>query len=210
LTAVPEAPPVGGGEKKSLRRQMRRARRSLTRAEQAVAARDLARRLRCLPWFANANHVGLYIAADGEIDPAGIAVEARARGIRCYLPVLLPGQGNEMRFGPWRDDTPMRHNRYGIPEPDVPAARLLPAMALDLVLMPLVAFDARGNRLGMGGGYYDRALAFLARRRYWRKPRLLGLAHELQRVEHLAPDPWDIRLDGVVSDRAYYPARRES
>lgn len=187
---------------------MRHARRDLAPGEQAAAARALARRLCALPWFFNARHLGLYIAADGEIDPAPIAAEALARGIRCYLPVLLPGQGNGMRFGPWQPDAAMIRNRYGIPEPDVPAALLRPAMSLDLVLMPLVAFDARGNRLGMGGGYYDRALAFLSRRRLWRKPRLLGLAHELQRVERLEVDPWDVPLDGVASDRAFYPARR--
>ena len=95
-------------------------------------------------------------------------------------------------------------NRYGIPEPRVSARELMKAEDLDLVLLPLVAFDKRGNRLGRGVGFYDKTLAFLHRRRHLRKPHLLGLAHDFQRLSAVPTDDWDVPLDGVVTDRAVY------
>jgi 5-formyltetrahydrofolate cyclo-ligase len=79
--------------------------------------------------------------------------------------------------------------------------------ALDLVLLPLVGFDDAGGRLGMGGGFYDRSLAYLARRQSWRKPTLLGLAHECQKVERLAQASWDVPLAGTVTDKHWYSAK---
>jgi 5-formyltetrahydrofolate cyclo-ligase len=104
-----------------------------------------------------------------------------------------------MRFGRVGRTTRMAPNRYGIPEPL--DARPLRARQLDLLLMPLVGFDHRGYRLGMGGGYYDATLAFMQHRRLWRKPRLVGIAYECQRVEALPHDPWDMPLDAVLTER---------
>ena len=75
---------------------------------------------------------------------------------------------------------------------------------LDLILLPLVGFDLKGNRLGMGGGYYDRTLSYLRHRRFWIKPRLVGVAHECQKVDSLIARPWDIPLDAVVTETAFY------
>ncbi len=77
---------------------------------------------------------------------------------------------------------------------------------LDLVLVPLVGFDARGHRLGMGAGFYDRRFVFLRHRRTWRKPLLIGLAFEVRRVERLAEAAHDVPLWGVVTERAVYGA----
>ena len=72
--------------------------------------------------------------------------------------------------------------------------------------MPLVAFDSSGHRLGMGGGYYDASLAVLQMRSHWHKPRLVGLAHEFQRIDHLAVDEWDVPLHGILTNERFYPA----
>jgi 5-formyltetrahydrofolate cyclo-ligase len=97
-------------------------------------------------------------------------------------------------------------NRFRILEPRVNARRQRKVWALDLVLLPLVGFDDTGGRLGMGGGFYDRSLAYLARRKSWRKPALLGLAHECQKVDRLAQASWDVPLAGTVTDRQWYVA----
>lgn len=112
-----------------------------------------------------------------------------------------------MRFGRMFAGTPMTSNRYGIPEPV--DAKPLHARQLDLLLMPLVGFDLAGRRLGMGGGYYDATLAFLRHRRHWRKPRLVGVAFECQRVETLPHDPWDMPLDAVLTEKRLYRFDRD-
>ena len=98
----------------------------------------------------------------------------------------------------------MRPNRFGIPEPSRRNRRLRLAWTLDLLLVPLVGFDTECHRLGMGGGYYDRTLSYLSHRDHWRRPRLIGLAHECQRVAALPVRPWDIPLDFVVTERQVY------
>ena len=76
--------------------------------------------------------------------------------------------------------------------------------ALDLVITPLVAFDAEGNRMGMGGGYYDRSFAWRKRRRIWRGPMLVGYAYELQKLNSIRASDWDVPMDAVVTESALY------
>lgn len=101
-------------------------------------------------------------------------------------------------------------NRFGIPEPKASPRQTLKALELDLLLLPLVAFDSKGNRLGMGGGYYDRTLAHLNRQKGWRRPRIIGLAHELQRVDGLKNNAWDVPLDGIITDQCLYPVSTDA
>jgi 5-formyltetrahydrofolate cyclo-ligase len=119
---------------------------------------------------------------------------------RLYLPVV-DGPGGRMAFAP-ADAPPRawRRNRYGLPEPSALPALLCAPARLDLVLVPLVAFDGRGHRLGMGGGHYDRAFAFLRRRQHWHRPRLLGLAFDAQDAGSLEPAPWDVPLWAVLTE----------
>jgi 5-formyltetrahydrofolate cyclo-ligase len=102
----------------------------------------------------------------------------------------------------------MRANRFGIPEPTSKGRHIRPARHLDVLLVPLVGFDSTGNRIGMGGGYYDRTLAFLNRRRQWRRPRLIGIAHECQRVAAIEPRAWDVPLQAVATERRLYARSR--
>ena len=95
-------------------------------------------------------------------------------------------------------------NRFGIPEPDIAVEGWKLAQSLDLILAPLVAFDDTGNRVGMGGGFYDNSLKHLKPPRSWIRPRILGLAHEIQRVGSIQRNAWDIPLHGAVTDRQIY------
>ncbi|MCD5983462.1 MULTISPECIES: 5-formyltetrahydrofolate cyclo-ligase [Pseudomonas] len=190
-----------------LRRQLRKARRSLTRSQQREAARGLYRQLAQHPLFRRARHVSLYLPMDGEIDPRLLLRAAQRRGKATYLPVLNAWPRTRMVFQRVRPGETFRANRFRIPEPRINRAKQRRIWALDLVLMPLVGFDDEGGRLGMGGGFYDRSLAYRARRSTWRKPVLLGLAHECQKVERLAQASWDVPLQGTVSDRRWYLAK---
>ncbi|MEE4624580.1 5-formyltetrahydrofolate cyclo-ligase [Pseudomonas alliivorans] len=190
-----------------LRRHLRKARRSLTRSQQREAARGLYRQLAQHPLFRRARHVSLYLPMDGEIDPRLLLRAAQRRGKATYLPVLNAWPRTCMVFQRVRPGETFRPNRFRIPEPRINRAKQRRIWALDLVLMPLVGFDDEGGRLGMGGGFYDRSLAYRARRSTWRKPVLLGLAHECQKVERLAQASWDVPLQGTVSDKRWYLAK---
>ncbi|WP_053150123.1 MULTISPECIES: 5-formyltetrahydrofolate cyclo-ligase [Pseudomonas] len=190
-----------------LRRLLRQARRALTPVQQRQAALGLYRQLAQHPLFRRARHIALYLPNDGEIDPRLLLRAAQRRGKATYLPVLSPWPRTKMVFQRIRPGEQLHPNRFRILEPRIDIARQRKVWALDLVLLPLVGFDDAGGRLGMGGGFYDRSLAYLARRRQWRKPTLLGLAHECQKVERLAQASWDVPLQGTVSDRHWYSAR---
>ncbi|MGE4088825.1 MAG: 5-formyltetrahydrofolate cyclo-ligase [Immundisolibacter sp.] len=185
----------------ALRRQLRAARRRIGRAERRAAAAALVRRLVVLPTFQRARRVAAYWPADGEIDPLPALARAHATGKACYLPVLCPLRDGHLHFAPWRPGDPLVRNRYGIPEPVCPRRMWLAPRMLDLVLLPLVGFDATGSRLGMGGGYYDRSFARVLRHA-WRRPRLIGVAFDRQRVAALPGRPWDVPLDGVLTPQA--------
>jgi 5-formyltetrahydrofolate cyclo-ligase len=190
-----------------LRRLLRKARRSLSRAEQREAARGLYQQLAQHPLFRRARHVSLYIPMDGEIDPRLLLREAQRRGKATYLPVLSAWPRTKMVFQRVRAGEKFRPNRFKIPEPRINPRQQRKIWALDLILMPLVGFDNEGGRLGMGGGFYDRSLAYQARRKAWQKPVLLGMAHECQKVGRLAQASWDVPLQGTVSDKRWYLAQ---
>jgi 5-formyltetrahydrofolate cyclo-ligase len=187
-----------------LRRQLRQLRRQLPALEQRRASQALYRRIVHSPSFRRARHLALYLAADGEIDPRPLLQAAQTQGKQVYLPVLRRWPHNRMNFQQVRPGERLVRNRYGIAEPAQCRARQRAAWTLDLLLLPLVGFDAHGGRLGMGGGFYDRSLAYLARRKNWHKPTMLGLAHECQRVDKLPLAEWDVRLTAVVTPRRWY------
>ena len=187
-----------------LRRMLRKARRALTPSQQRQAARGLYKQLAQQPLFRRARHISLYLPTDGEIDPRLLLRAAQRRGKATYLPVLSAWPRTKMVFQRIRPGEKLQLNRFRILEPRHNLARQRKVWALDLVLLPLVGFDDVGGRLGMGGGFYDRSLAYLARRKNWRKPTLLGLAHECQKVERLAQASWDVPLQGTVTDKAWY------
>lgn len=190
-----------------LRRMLRKARRALTPSEQRRAALGLYRQLAQHPLFRRAKHISLYLPTDGEIDPRLLLRAAQRRGKATYLPVLSAWPRTKMVFQRVRPGEKLLPNRFRILEPRVNISRQRKVWALDLVLLPLVGFDDAGGRLGMGGGFYDRSLAYLARRQSWRKPTLLGLAHECQKVDRLIQASWDVPLAGTVTDKHWYSAK---
>jgi 5-formyltetrahydrofolate cyclo-ligase len=189
-----------------LRKKLREARKALLPAQRRAAAQGLYRQLSQHPLFRRARSIALYLPNDGEIDPRPLLRSAQRRGKHTYLPVLSPWPRTKMVFQRIRPGERLRPNRFGIAEPLSRLRRQRRIWTLDLVLLPLVGFDEQGGRLGMGGGFYDRSLAYRTRRTTWRKPTLLGLAHECQKVSRLEQASWDVPLQGTVTDKRWYLA----
>ncbi len=185
------------GSRADIRRAIRHRRRSLTPAGRAALASNLARRIAGAPVFQFSRRVAAYLPNDGEMDLRPLIRRAWKLGKHCYLPVL---NRRRLWFLPYHPDTPLANNRFGIPEPALSPRRRWPMRTLDLVLAPLVAFDDKGNRLGMGGGFYDRTFAYLASRSHWRRPVILGVAYGFQQVTELPSHPWDVPLHGVATE----------
>jgi 5-formyltetrahydrofolate cyclo-ligase len=183
-----------------MRQRNRRLRAALSPAQQAQAAAALAARILALDAYRQAQRVAAYFAVNGEISLDPVIDHALGAGKQVYLPNL---DREALRFSPYFRAQKMRINKFRLPEPDVGDDQMLAPAQLDLVLAPLVVFDARRNRIGMGGGYYDRSFAQRKDPAVLR-PLLIGVAHELQKVDEIVPEDWDVRLDLVVTDAAVY------
>jgi 5-formyltetrahydrofolate cyclo-ligase len=188
--------------KKALRQNKRALRQGLSDNNQAEASLALLNRLQQTHTYTRSKSIALYLAADGEISPHLIAEAAWAAGKQVYLPVISPAKDNTMQFVCYEPDTILNTNHFGIAEPAPVAECCIDAKDLDLVLLPLVAFDRQGGRLGMGGGYYDRAFAFMKLKQEG-STELIGLAHHCQETESLTLADWDIHLNAVMTDLEY-------
>lgn len=146
-------------------------------------------------WWRNAKRVAFYWPADGEISVLPLLRWSLKKDKSCYLPVV---KGSHLEFREFQRSRKLRSNRYGIPEPT--AARSCDIQQLDVILLPLVAFDENCNRLGMGAGFYDRALAASRSRR----PLRIGVAYELQKAWQLPTDSWDVPLHVVITESRIY------
>jgi 5-formyltetrahydrofolate cyclo-ligase len=177
------------------RRTLRERRRALAPCERRVAQKRITRELLRLGAYRRAHRVAVYFAIDGEVDLSLVVRDARARHKSVYAPVLT---GERLGFVELRLNTPLTRNRYGILEPR--SGRQIDPRKLDIVLTPLVAFNCRGTRLGMGKGYYDRSFGFLTRRMRWVRPKLVGVGFAFQAVQTIVAQPWDVRLWAAVTD----------
>ncbi|HXD52110.1 MAG TPA: 5-formyltetrahydrofolate cyclo-ligase [Burkholderiales bacterium] len=182
-----------------LRKRLRGMRSQLSPSERFAAADALLASLEQLPEFLVDPRIAGYWAVAGEMPLHAVFANLRARDQVYCLPIVT--DANVLRFAAWKPGAALRNNRYGIPEPDVASSEQFPATAIDVVLLPLTGFDRRGNRLGMGAGYYDRSFAFLHDAQRPARPVLIGIGYHFQELPEIAPEPWDIKLDFVATDR---------
>jgi 5-formyltetrahydrofolate cyclo-ligase len=190
-------------QRAALRRELRERRRALPAGQRIAAAEYLAGQLLALPFAPQSGYVAGYWATDGEIALHVWQLRLPPGCIYC-LPLLH--EDGRLRFAPWRSGDPLVSNRHGIPEPDVAPTSLLQAEDMTMVITPLVGFDERGHRLGMGGGWYDRSFAF--RHQRVAPPWLVGAAFDAQRVDVLDREDWDVALDAVCTESTTVECRR--
>ena len=177
-----------------LRQQIRKTRANLTALQQQQAEDSITQQALALIEAQNAQHIALYVSFDGEISTEKLIKTLWAQDKHVYLPVLHPFNSNHLLFLRYLPDTPMLKNKFGILEPKLNVQNVLPLKELDILFTPLVAFDKQGNRLGMGGGFYDRTL------QNWQNVSFIpvGLAHQCQQVEQLPTEAWDVPLHRIL------------
>jgi 5-formyltetrahydrofolate cyclo-ligase len=184
---------------------LRKARRSLCVHERAAANRHICNNLQRLPAFTHAKTIAAYLAFDGEPSVSALFDDVRNATKRFLVPVI---RAQQMKFAPLSETTTLRTNRFGISEPSHHIRER--TRSIDVVLVPLVGFDESGNRLGMGGGFYDRHFSFLRTRSIYFRPRLIGVAYELQHIGEIPAEPWDVPLSGIVTEQRLITIRRKT
>lgn len=181
-----------------LRARMSVRRNELDARQRIAAAAGALHSLQRLPEFMTDANVAGYWAVRGEL-PLNVAVASlKRREQRYFLPVL--GKSRRLRFAEYRDGATLRGNRFGIPEPEISMEALHDPCDMDVILLPLLAFDRQGHRLGTGGGWYDTSLAFLHDTPRPAHPLLVGIGYAFQEVNVVPAEPWDVDLDYVATD----------
>ncbi len=190
-----------------LRQRLRAQRRALPPRDQLRAARAATRRFVRSRYFARAQHIAIYLPNDGELNTWPLIQLAWRARKSIYLPVIRDTPQPKLLFAPFNKTTVLSPNRFRIPEPRGTSRHLRRAGKLDLVIVPLVAFDASGTRLGMGAGYYDRSFQFLKHHHRWKHPKLIAWAYQFQRVDHVTRASWDVPLAAAITNQFTYEYR---
>ena len=183
--------------RKELRREMRRKRRELSTIQQNNHATAVKRQVLRSGLLNSCTSTAIYFSFNGELDTQPLILALHSMGKTVSLPVIKPA--NTMEFRVPNVESELSDNRYGIPEPNPDTSSLRPLWTHSVIFMPLLAFDDQGNRIGMGGGYYDRALSTVRNR-----PLCIGLAHDLQYSRAIPTQPWDETMDAVITEKVVW------
>ena len=181
-----------------LRKQMRAARRQLRAFDQAQASDAVLTHALASDWFASGQHVGAYWATGSELSLKPLLALLIARGVFVYLPRVE--SAGAMQFLRYHGEASLALGSHGILAPLANQGQLSASPSFDLILLPLLAFDAQGHRLGQGGGYYDRYLQTSA----VAKPLRVGIAFHFQAVDHVPAEHFDEKLHAVVTERGVF------
>lgn len=188
--------------REQLRKTLLQRRNRCSRAECLQLSAQICTQLRHSKLFVNRERLALYYSVANEVDLTPLFGYGWSLNKKIFLPVLCHFPKGQLWWVQYNRDTPMYLNKFNIPEPDHHArARSTKTQSLDVIFMPLVGFDRHGNRLGMGGGFYDRSLARCFHpAKTWARPLRVGVAYSCQQVEHIPNEKWDIPLDAVVTE----------
>lgn len=196
-------------EKKHLRRSLSKQRQSLSTADRNKASQQASDCLSQQWLYQRSQRLAFYSPIKGELSPIPALKTAFKQHKQCYLPILDPLQPHIMHFGRYQPKSSTSYNRLGIIEPQLGHAAIAPAWTLDAVIVPLLAFDHQGYRLGWGGGFYDSTFSFVRNGPNQPRPWLIGFAYAWQQVEALPHSSHDISLDLVVTNNGTIDFERQ-
>jgi len=181
----------------TIRKEIRKKRNNLTNLTQHIGSKNVLSQLKKLPILESAQNIAIYLSADGELNTQPIIEYLWQKKINVYLPVIHPFSKGFLLFLKYDPNTEMVKNRFNIQEPKLNQTQIIPIAQLDLIFTPLVAFDENGQRLGMGGGYYDRSLEKWFKTGKGAIP--IGIAHDCQRVDNIPNEEWDVPLSMIIT-----------
>lgn len=185
-------------ERQQLRRELQQRRLALSELDLERAGQQVSEHLLSLPQVQQATTIGGYFSVNNELATGPILASLLEQQKQLALPVLHPFCKGHLLFLNYDKNTRFVPNRYQIPEPELNCQHIVPLSQLQVLLVPLVGFDAHGNRMGMGGGFYDRTLSGWQQGRH---PNLLpiGLAHNVQQVDNIPTAGWDVPLPMIIT-----------
>jgi len=189
-------------ERAEIRHLIRQRRQSLSPLEQKISSQNLLKRLISHKDIQQAKSIAIYLARDGELNGKSFIHWCWEHNKEVYLPVIHPFTKGHLLFLRYQAQTEMKISAFGINEPKLDVRLIKPTKDIDVILTPLVAFDSLGNRLGMGGGFYDRTLANLPHGNKDLRnssPYPIGIAHDCQQIEQLPIEHWDIPLTEIIT-----------
>ena len=186
---------------KEIRNIIKEQRSQLSEKELHLTSKAITERIRSFKFPKELTKIGIYYAVNNEVDVHPLCKILWQESKRVYLPIV---EKKKLLFGEYRDTSNLKNNRFKIPEPIVGIESQISAFELDLIFMPLVAFDPMGNRIGMGGGFYDRTLDNKQLDNDLKKPILVGVAYEFQKQNKIQPNSWDIPLDMIFTESKIY------
>ncbi|QKJ48815.1 5-formyltetrahydrofolate cyclo-ligase [Proteus vulgaris] len=182
-------------QRDEIRKSIRQKRRLLTQEQQQHAALKLCEQVLTHPKIKQAQTIALFLSFDGEIDTSPLISQLWALNKQVCLPVLHPFHRHHLLFLRYTPSTALVKNRFNISEPPLNVNAVIPLSNIDIIFTPLVAFDEQGQRLGMGGGFYDRTLENWQQKSFYP----MGLAHTCQQVAHLPIANWDVPLPEIIT-----------
>ena len=194
-------------QKHYLRTRIKHERLTLTKPFMERAALALLGHAAQANLIEDHHRIAFYLPTRGEISCLPMIEYALKLGKECYVPKVYPNKKRGMWFLPYTGKESVKEGAFGILEPTAPISKAIRPSELDIIFMPLVAFDLKGNRLGMGGGYYDKVLANIPKDQ---QPKLIGLAYNLQQVREIPQEKWDIQMDAVITPNNYRIFERQS
>ena len=189
-------------KRQQIRAELKQRRTEHSASECQSLSRQICIHLRNERQFTNRRRFAFYFPVGNEVDLLDLMYHAWSFRKQTFLPVLARFPKGSLWWIEHTESTPMYENRFGIPEPHHPAhSRRTKLRSLDMIFMPLVAFDSKGNRMGMGGGFYDRSLKNCYRiNSPWHRPIRMGVAYSWQEVDTIPTEKWDIPLDAIATE----------
>jgi 5-formyltetrahydrofolate cyclo-ligase len=186
--------------KDALRVQLKRTRALAFKNNAGHIHSSITKQLKRLCAYRSAKRIAVYVNFNHELPTQSIFTENAKRKKVSVIPLITSFRKKSMIFV--HINKQMKKNRLGIMEPK--SRKQISTKSLDIIFMPLLGFDKKGARIGMGGGYYDRELAFKKQQKRFKKPYLVGLAYEAQYLDSIQKEPWDVNLDALITEQTLY------